>query len=543
MTRVPAVGYRWAAMAGEVSAELEVPVVRLPPRAWVSPALVGLGWLPVVLAFLLALVHLDTWWNTDFTSGVWLAHAERTAAGVFYPAPYDGELYGGTRYFPLALLYNQIFHALVPNPLVALRLASLVATAAILALVWGLLGRLGLAAPHRSLLLGWLMASHPLLDTLATVHRGSASPVALQLGALLLFLSAQARGEPADGAGRRGAVLRIAAAGVLAGLAVLTKPSAIWAGGAIGLMMLARDRRRLPILVAAGAGTLGLGLLATEIATSGRMSENLFSFSTGEMTLGAFLRAPLDIARTCLDHFPGLVLVSPLIALGFVRRGERGRVHLFQLAFLVAFFALCVLESDPGIFDSHYVDLVVLAPLAVGCALASRGRAELERGLGDGATAALVLGIGAGLLLEYREPVAATLGGWRPRDVEVVAASIPEGARVLAEDPSLEVVRGEAPLILDAYMFARIDRKHPEWVDPLLEEVRSGAFDRIVLNHDPVAGLDNAHFQRHELGPRLVRAIVERYETIDVVGTFHVLAPAPTSGAPAEPSGGVEAAP
>src|SRR5437868_3825598 len=48
-----------------------------------------------------ALCHLNTGYNLDTGSGVQMGLAAHLNAGRFYPALYDGQYYGGTRYMPL----------------------------------------------------------------------------------------------------------------------------------------------------------------------------------------------------------------------------------------------------------------------------------------------------------------------------------------------------------------------------------------------------------------------------------------------------------
>src|SRR3982751_3350360 len=48
-----------------------------------------------------ALCHLNTGFNLDTGSGVHMGLAAHLNAGRFYPALYDGQYYGGTRYMPL----------------------------------------------------------------------------------------------------------------------------------------------------------------------------------------------------------------------------------------------------------------------------------------------------------------------------------------------------------------------------------------------------------------------------------------------------------
>ena len=71
------------------------------------------------------------------------------------------------------------------------------------------------------------------------------------------------------------------------------------------------------------------------------------------------------------------------------------------------------------------------------------------------------------------------------------------GEEVLSEDPSIEVALGRRPIVLDPFMLTRLDRIHPEWVDPLIARIAQRRFGLVVL----VVSLDDP--QRRLLVDRL----------------------------------------
>jgi hypothetical protein len=76
-------------------------------------------------------------------------------------------------------------------------------------------------------------------------------------------------------------------------------------------------------------------------------------------------------------------------------------------------------------------------------------------------------------------------------------------------------------------MLARMDRSHPEWVDPLIAQIAERRFDLVVL----VVGLEDRRldywWSDYHLGPRVADALRTSYTFDRLVGRYFVYRPLP----------------
>jgi hypothetical protein len=97
---------------------------------------------------------------------------------------------------------------------------------------------------------------------------------------------------------------------------------------------------------------------------------------------------------------------------------------------------------------------------------------------------------------------------------------------VLSEDPSIYVAMGRRPLLMDAFMLTRLDRTHPQWVDPLVARIAERRFDLVVL----VVSLDDRSldfwWNDYHLGPRIAGALRSSYRFDRSVGRYFLYRPA-----------------
>jgi hypothetical protein len=124
-------------------------------------------------------------------------------------------------------------------------------------------------------------------------------------------------------------------------------------------------------------------------------------------------------------------------------------------------------------------------------------------------------------------PGAAEIGTPPKRAAAVIAAMVRPKEKVLADDPSIEVVLGRRPLVMDAFMIARLDRAHPQSVDPLIARIADRQFDLVVL----VVPLENREldfwWSDYHFGPRVAQALRHAYRWDGKVGRYHLYRPAP----------------
>jgi hypothetical protein len=297
----------------------------------------------------------------DPDEGLYLVQARAWLEGGWpYLAVWDMHPPGAPALLALAL-------ALVADPVIALRLAGVVAVAATAGLLHALARRLG-AAPGTALAAGLLyVAQSTMPDGLATNTEILFAPF-VTLAALLLLAEARREASP-----RAGVVL---AAGFAAGMAVWIKQVAALEASALWLTMIgvawAKGRMTVPralglaVLFALGAGAPTLGLAA-----------RYWAVGHGEAWWQANILGPLHYAglegnapglrRGVLGAVPALAGLALAAALAW--RDPAARLLLPWLA------ASALAVAAPGKFYDHYF-LILAPPLSL---LAAFGLAALVR--------------------------------------------------------------------------------------------------------------------------------------------------------------------
>ena len=68
-------------------------------------------------------------------------------------------------------------------------------------------------------------------------------------------------------------------------------------------------------------------------------------------------------------------------------------------------------------------------------------------------------------------------------DIRFLDEWVDPHARLLAEDPSIPVMRGQVPVVLDAFTLSTIGARHPELITPLVQRLERHEFDLVILTH------------------------------------------------------------
>jgi hypothetical protein len=428
-----------------------------------------------------------------------LAHAAN--AGTLYPPLYDGEAFGGTRFMPVPIVLEAGAARLTGEYLVSAKLLSYLLAASLLVLTYWLLRRDRCPAPVAVLLTSTLLVTGTGLSA-ATSIRNDVLPVVLQLVALALV------GRPTA---RRAAV----AAGALCALALVSKLSAVWAPMAIAVWMLRYDRRALTAFAAGMGAVLAVAAVSFEILSGGRMTENVLGLSVSSADRVGSLHD--QVARIRLAGREGLGWLSVLVAFGGVLTAlavRRRALSLFDIAFVLALLVTAVVLLDPGAFLNHLIDVQVLSLLVIGEWWGRRSTSSSPwRGRAPVVVAVVLLAVSA----TYREnvPIAddlrALFQGTTAADERVppLAGRVQADDRLLSEDPSIPVLRGESPVVLDPYMLFGILDAHPAWRDDLVRRIERGEFDKVVLLDIPSSA--PFRYRRLHFGSAVVRAIERRY--------------------------------
>jgi len=489
------------------------------------------GWL------VLAAVHVSDDYHVTHVQGVWIAAAESARAGRLYPPLFDGEHYAGTRYMPLAILLNALAAGLVDDPLIGGKLVAALLMATLLGLVVVILRGFSCPWPVAIASASIVVATATGLQAGTTIG-GDLLPVVLQVGALAAAIRAPSR--PA-----------IVIAGMLAGLAVASKLTGLWALLGITTWMAARQQWRPAITCAAvGIGTATIVLGTVQVVSGGGLTQHLLAFWAAGVHGGVstVLRAPNQILYNLLASASGAVVLLPLVALGGILSGGWRRLPVVHVAFAYALLVLLVVYADVGTGSNQLLDVVVLTVLAAGH-LAGRADTATDPWAGRVlvlAVAITVLWAAAldlvrTLAVDLRRTAAAMQSGEaRPRAANVVASMMRADEEVLAEDPAIYVASGRRPLLMDAFMLARIDRLHPRWVDPFIAHIEERRFGLVVL----VVSLEDRSvdfwWTDYHFGPRIANALRASYRFDRSVGRYYLYRPVSVAPARQLPGIGTE---
>jgi hypothetical protein len=488
------------------------------------------GSLALALAAALALatvLRMPAAWTSgnalNHVSGAWMALADDLAHGTLYRPLHDPALgYGGTRYLPLAFaLQAALLRA--GAGLLASGWALSAAAGALLVLGGFLLLRgLGLrrapALAFAVLALGGFAAQHAL-----SAIRGDLLPVALS--ALGLAALARLRG-PA----------RLAVAAVLLSLAFAAKPTAVTAAAAGALWLAAQGERRSAAALAAATGALDAGvLLATDALSGGRFLAILRACAV-DVTLPGALRAPGRLARDLALADPaGLVLalaaaaavLAAALALARAARTRRAAAPLLLPALWLATAALAALAvyASPGAGMNHLLELEAAAALAIGAATVGPAprAARLVAPLAAAAGLAMALAI-------WRDDLRSS----RLDELRRVVAALPAGP-VLSEDPTVPLLAGARPVVLDPWMLRVAAARDPALAAGLAAEVARGRYAAVVLFQDLDAPGAAAWYADGNLGVPLVAQIRTGYREARAIGRYHLYLPRAARGLGADP--------
>jgi len=457
--------------------------------------LVGGSWLVGALA------HIDDGRSVDHVAGTWMALATAANAGTLYPPLADDGFFGGTRFAPLPIVLQAGAARISGEYLVSAKVLGLALAAVLLVLTYVAVRRASGGTPIALVLASSLLVSGTGL-AVTTGIRNDALALVMQLAAILLVAHRRTRGT-------------VPLAGVLCALAVAAKLSAVWAPLAIGVWLLRRDRRELARFAGLMAGTLVLVFGVFETLSAGRLSDNLVGLTlTAPDRLGSLDAQVARLRAIATEGLGLLTLVVILAAVATVLAAVRRRTTLAELSFAAACLVTFLVILDPGAFVNHVLDVQVLALPVVG---------RLWREAGSAGQTSLVvrgvvlLAILVGIAVSYRENVnpradlrALATGRTAPADrLPPLAGRLGKDERVLSEDPTIPVLRGQRPVVLDPYMLIAVLEKHPEAREELVGRIEAGEFGKIVLFHVPVSSPD--WYRNIHLGSTVVAAIESRY--------------------------------
>ena len=424
----------------------------------------------------------------DHPSGAWATLADDLLHGTFY-RPVESALgWGGTRYPPLyPILYAGVARVLGSLPAAA-ELLELLFLVALVACTFRVLVHSGV---RRSLALPGALGILALVPVQTLLGLGKADLLssALALGALVL-------------ASTEGTRRRELAVAMLFALAVLTKWTVVGGLAAWVTHAWIHGRRRLALeRVGLFLVLLAIGIGAAQLASGGRMLQQLHELATGGGDPIRLLTGPFDFL---MQSDPADLVLVILAGGGLAAAAPGSWRTLPALAFLWTVVVTLELFASPGVAENHLLDATVLALVVF--------LVSVDRGVVPARFAAVVLPLY--LISAVGRTAPDTVDGITrsPRPSEVLSHLGPaaEGP-LLAENPWVPLLAGERPVLADAFAFRILARRRPELMQHLTSDLEAHRFRAVVLRWpadepDGREWYEGAHF-----GPGFVDALEHSY--------------------------------
>jgi hypothetical protein len=401
-----------------------------------------------------------------------VANAARLARdGIAYLDP-DPSRFVAANYPPLYLHLASIV-----DPFITGRIASIVATLAVAAMVF-IAGRPAGRLAAAALAAGWL-ALAPVM-----VWGPALKPdlVALALTALAVVLL-----------DRRGELAPIAGFALV--FAALAKPTALLPAAALVAWLAWSDRATL---IRCGFGA-AVAVVAAAVTVYLDSVPDVWRHVVTWNALSWSLEGAVQVAII------GVVVVGVPIGVAAFTRGVGGA----RAAYLAGAIAIVIAGGREGATINYLLDLTVATALSL-AAVAPRLRAGVLFPVLALAQLVLATAIIDPLrVVPGRVPLTGAWGD--PSRGSIIAPEIATQEPLLVEDSGLLVARGAVPTVDDLFLWSRLVERGTIDANPILTQVANARFRAIVSEAD-LANLDAAQgFERQRWTAVLARAVVERY--------------------------------
>ncbi len=309
-------------------------------------------------------------------------------------------------------------------------------------------------------------------------------------------------------------------AGLLCAVALFAKLSAIWGVGAIGLWLCLRNRRALGSFLGVYSAASGLGFLLFQLSSGGRFLENILTFSSSGIGDDGIRRIPSQFEGMAV-FAPVFYVLLPLAVIECVRATRRRDVTIYHLAFPFAAATLIVVLTRSGAVFNHFLDLLIISAVLT-ARLWTRWRGLPSR------AAAIPIAVMLGMIASYPLLGAAVVeasSGRLQGDVRFLDRLVHADDRILSEDASIPIAKGQVPVVLDAFLLPTIGARDPDALKALVDRVEGHEFDRVILVHR----LDDGEgWYKIQFGTRVANAIERNYFLLDSrENYYYVYAPRP----------------
>jgi hypothetical protein len=424
---------------------------------------------------------------------------------------------------PLTILLNAAASRLTGEFLFSGKMVSLGSMALVLVLVFMVLRRLGCTIPCCLALTSTVVATLTGFDEIMSI-RGDAPAVFLQLGAVAVVAEGMSMAK-----GRTRFIVALAvAAAALSALAILAKLSAVWAPLAIGCWLFTRDRRALLAYVSAFSVLLLGSLALFQLASHGNMFDSLFGLAFAGVAGAGPIARSVVLGHDIMNSLRVSWVLFPIAVLEVITAYWGRRLSVYHLSFLFAIGVTWFVYMDVGVEANHLIDLAVLIAIVVGefwarVALPVAGTSGMHILLTVLLIWIIPTAYAGNVGRAPQEVIEDDYGKGTQRSMEaVLAGSVRPTDRILSFDPTVPVGLGQFPEVLDFFMFARIQAKHPQMTAALVDRIRRREFDKIVHIDD----IAKPEFSGQvDLGPQVVAEIRANYRLVAHVRDYYVYAP------------------
>ncbi len=444
----------------------------------------------ILLAY--TVFHFGRAWHTGGnlgqSSGIVIGQAMDLADGVFYRPLVSERGFGGTRYMPLPFVVIAPFIRMGLDPINAAIAITLLTDLALLCGIFVLLRRLGVA---RSL--AWagtiVVLAAGCGQYAATTVRGDLLPATMNVWGLVLVAGQRSRS-------------RLMLAAVFFSLAFTGKVVALYGvAGCLTAMAFTGHWRDAVKLGGYSAGGILLCLGLIDWASEGRFAENMRACAGG----GTSWQYVWDYSWKRLWRvgfrldWTAAVLVGLAVVAGMrVRREQYGRLPFWT--WVMTGLVTVGLFVSPGVSYNVLLDWVIASVVFVMVEV-SWGRMSY----GWVATALSVVSVGA---IPYLMARHGDKGIGRGEAAAMLGEIGRGGKPILCKAPMLSVHAGEAPQLLDPWMF-RHSARHRELTDRLYGMLRRGDYRAVVLGD---LGLERVReWTVKQYGRGLMEALREGY--------------------------------